>query len=89
MSTEGAPFPLVLTGRLKLGLAQLLNSSLEAALTEDEVSLFRGVGDYVVWKNFKEKKCNDKFMNVRPYFHLLHFVPRVCMEMIVINEALE
>ncbi|KAM7327623.1 hypothetical protein ACRRTK_013990 [Alexandromys fortis] len=63
MSTEGAPFPLVLTGRLKLGLAQLLNSSLEAALTEDEVSLFRGVGDYVVWKNFKEKKCNDKFMN--------------------------
>ena len=79
MSTEGAPFPLVLTGRLKLGLAQQLNSSLEAALTEDKVSHFFGVGDYVVWKNFKEKKCNDTFMNVRPYFRLLQFVPRVFM----------
>lgn len=89
MSTEEAPFLLVLTGRLKLKLAQQLNSSLEAALTEDEVSHFRGVRDYVVQKNFKEKKCNDKFMNVQPYFPLLYFVPWVCMEKIIINEALE
>lgn len=63
MSTEGAPFLLVLTGRLKLGLTQQLNSSLETALIEVEVSDVSGVGDSVVLKNFKEKECNEKFMN--------------------------
>lgn len=79
MSTEGAPFLLVVIGRLKLGLTQQLNSGLETALIEVEVSDVSGVGDSVVLKNFKEKECNEKFMNAWLYFHLLHFVPLDCM----------
>ncbi|WP_311051915.1 hypothetical protein, partial [Rhodococcus qingshengii] len=45
--TEGALCPLELTRKLRLGLAQPLSSSLEAALVVDVVSHLSEVGVYV------------------------------------------